>query len=302
MPSFSGEPRLEEIAEGVHAFLQPDGGWCLNNSGLLVTEDGPVLIDTAATETRARRLRALALRAAGAPPRLLVNTHAHGDHTFGNFVFPEALVIGHEDTRREAEQTGLHLTGLWPQVQWGAIELVLPHLTFTGQTTLRLGGDPVELHSFGPAHSSRDTAVWLPRQRVLFTGDLVMSGVTPFVLTGSVSGLRHAVTRLRALDAVTIVPGHGPVGGPELLDRTERYLDWVTALARTSHAEGLTPQHAARHADLTEFADLLDSERLAPNLHRAWEELPDTSCRPAEPQQLLTAMLDLHGGLPACHA
>lgn len=299
----TGEPRLEEIADGVHAFVQPDGGWCLNNAGLIRARGGSVLVDTAATEARARLLRASVVETAGAPPKVVLNTHSHGDHTFGNFVFPEALVVGHERTRREAEEAGLHLTRLWPDVGWGALEMVLPHLTFAGPVTMDLGGSAIELHSFGSAHSACDTVVWMSRQRVLFAGDLVMSGVTPFVLTGSVGGLRSAVARLRELGPATIVPGHGPVGGPELLDVTERYLDWLTGLARDGLAGGLTSLEAARKADLGEFAGLLDSERLAPNLHRAYDEVrghgPSTL---AAVDGMFAEMVDLHGGVPECHA
>jgi cyclase len=303
MPIFSGDPRLEEIADGVHVFLQPDGGWCLNNAGLLAGDVGSVLVDTAATEARARHLRTLAVRTAGAPPRTVVNTHAHGDHTFGNAVFPEALVLAHERTRQEAEGAGLHLTGLWPDVKWGAIEVALPQLAFSGPLTLHLGGREAQLHSFGPAHSGTDTVVWLPRERVLFAGDLVMSGVTPFLLTGSLSGLRAAVARLREFDARTVVPGHGPVGGPELLETTERYLAWVAELARQGVREGLDPLQAAREADLGDFAGLLDSERLVPNLMRAYAELRgETLDTPADVTRMFSAMVDLHGGLPACHA
>jgi cyclase len=301
VPTFTGEPRLDEIADGVHAFLQPDGGWCLNNAGLVRARGRSLLIDTAATEARARLLRASAMNAVGAPPGLLLNTHAHGDHTFGNFVFPEAVTMSHERTRREAAQVGLHLTTLWPEVEWGAIDVVLPDLTFTGRTSVYLDGQEIELHSFGPAHSVCDTVVWLPRQRVLFTGDLVMSGVTPFVLTGSVSGLRSAVARLREFGALTVVPGHGPVGGPELLDATENYLAWLTALARDCVTRGITPLAAAREARLDGFASLLDSERLAPNLHRACQEARGDDAAIGI-DRMMEDMIALHGGLPRCAA
>ncbi|MEX5634558.1 MBL fold metallo-hydrolase [Parafrankia sp. FMc2] len=301
MPTFTGDPRLDEVADGVHAFLQPDGGWCLNNAGVLAGRGKSLLIDTAATEKRARLLRAFTDRFA--PPRAIVTTHAHGDHTFGNFVFPEALVIGHERTRREAERAGLHLTTLWPEVDWGGIELMLPELTFTEPVAMSLGGHDIELHSFGPAHSGCDTVVWLPRQRVLFAGDLLMSGVTPFVLTGSVRGLQSAVARLRSFGAETIIPGHGPVGGPELLDVSEGYLTWLTDLARAGLAQGVPPLQAARDADLGRFAGLLDSERLAPNLYRAYDEFRGESHDGiSDVDQLFAAMVELHGGIPTCRA
>ncbi|WP_432193072.1 MBL fold metallo-hydrolase [Streptomyces sp. bgisy027] len=303
MAVFTGAPRLEEIAEGVHAFLQPDGGWCLNNAGLVVDGGTALLIDTAATEARAGRLRELVAGTAPQLPRLLVNTHAHGDHTFGNHLFPEAVVVAAERTRQEAVRTGLHLTTLWPDVDWGAVEPAAPHVTFAEELTLHVGEQQVRLRAFGPAHSSCDTVAWLPERRVLFAGDLVMNGVTPFVLTGSVGGLRDAVARLRALDAVTVVPGHGPVGGPELLETTERYLAWLLDVAKAGLAGGADPSAAARAADLGEFAEYLDTERLVPNLYRAYGEL--RGGRPedfAGIDEMVRGMAELHGGFPACHA
>ncbi|UWZ34360.1 MBL fold metallo-hydrolase [Dactylosporangium roseum] len=302
MRAFTGTPRLQEVADGVHAFLQPDGGWCLNNGGVIVDGGSAVLVDTAATEARARRLRDLVRAVVPAAPRIVVNTHAHGDHTFGNFVFPEAVVVGAELTRAEVLDVGLHLTKLWPDVQWGDIELAPPQMTFTGRLTLHLADRVAELHTFGPAHTVCDTVVWLPRERVLFTGDLVMSGVTPLVLSGSVGGLRDAVAALRRFGAETIVPGHGAPGGPELLGATERYLDLVLELAEAGLAERRAPVDVARGADLGEFAGLVDRERLVPNLYRAYAELRGGPEPAAGVDEIFGAMVELHGGLPACHA
>lgn len=303
MSTFSGASRLDEVADGVYAFVQPDGGWCLNNAGVIVAADTTVLVDTAATESRARRLRELVGGVSPVAPRVVVNTHAHGDHTFGNFVFPEAVVVGAERSRAEAVEVGLHLTTLWPDVAWGAIRLTPPQVTFTDTMTLHVGERVVRLWSYGPAHTACDTVVWLPHERVLFTGDLVLSGVTPFILTGSVAGLRAALDRLRALDPRTVVPGHGPVGGPELLATTQRYLDWLTSLAKAGLAEGRTPPEVAREADPGEFAGYVDGERLVANLYRAYGELrgggPDDF---AGVDEVFRAMVDLNGGLPACHA
>ena len=302
MRAFTGTPRLDEIADGVHAFLQPDGGWCLNNGGVIVDGDSAVLVDTAATGARARRLRELVRGVVPAAPRIVVNTHAHGDRTFGNFVFPEAVVVGAELTRAEAVEVGLHLTKLWPDVEWGEVELTPPQVTFTGGLTLHLAGRVAQLHTFGPAHTACDTVVWLPAERVLFTGDLVMSGVTPLVLSGSVGGLRDTIAALRAFGATTIVPGHGAPGGPDLLDATERYLDRVVELAAAGLAEGRAPLDVARGADLGEFAALIDPERLVPNLYRAYAELRGGPSDAAGVDEIFDAMVELHGGLPACHA
>ncbi|MEV7421598.1 MBL fold metallo-hydrolase [Streptomyces sp. NPDC091212] len=295
--------RLEEVADGVFAYLQPDGGWCLNNAGVIVADGESALVDTAATEARARQLRDAALTVAPAAPRTVVNTHFHGDHAFGNFVFPEAVVIGHERARTEMAEAGLHLTGLWPEVHWGELELVLPTLTYQDRMTLHVGGLRAELIHVGPAHTTNDTAVWLPERGVLFLGDLVMSGVTPFCPMGSVSGSLQAVERLRALDARTLVTGHGPVTGPEVFDVTESYLRWLQGLAEEGVSAGLTPLEVARETDLGPYAELLDSERLVPNLHRAYAE--ERGAAPGVPLDigaLFGEMIQHHGRVPTCHA
>ncbi|MFE0605453.1 MBL fold metallo-hydrolase [Streptomyces sp. NPDC058892] len=295
---------VTEVAEGVHAYVQPEGGWCLNNAGILTDGGHSALVDTAATESRARRLRRTALGLAPRPPRAVVNTHFHGDHTYGNFVFPEALTIGHERTRTMVRAAGLHMAGLWPDVCWGDIEITPPELTFRDRTTLHVGAIRAELVHIGPAaHTTDDTIVWLPDQGVLFTGDLVMNGVTPFCVMGSVAGSLRALDRLRALGATTVVPGHGPVGGPELLDANEAYLRWIQHLAKEGAEAGATPLELARATDLGPHADLLDTERLLPNLHRGYAEeqgLPEGS--PLDVGALFREMTAYHGRPSQCHA
>ncbi len=219
-----------EIADGVHAYVQAPGGWCLNNAGIIVSGGESALVDTAATEARARHLRGTALRHnPQAAPRAVVNTHFHGDHVFGNHLFPEAVVIGHERTRTEMIASGLHLTGLWPDVEWGTIELAPPTLTYTDALTLHIGSLRAELEHIGPAHTSNDTVVWLPRQRVLFTGDLVMNGVTPFCLMGSIAGSLEALERLRATGRGPSYPGTGRCAGPRCSTPSRAICGWCSA-------------------------------------------------------------------------
>ncbi|APU42558.1 MBL fold metallo-hydrolase [Streptomyces sp. NPDC056254] len=301
---------LGEVADGVFAYVQPDGSWCVNNAGLIVSGGRSVLVDTAATEARARSLRS-AVVAQGRPvPYAVVNTHSHGDHTFGNFVFPEAVVHAHHETRREMAAAGLHLTGLWPEVEWGALEVVLPEVTYRDELTLHVGSVTARLIHLEVAHSTNDTAVWVPERRVLFTGDVVMSGVTPFLPMGSVAGSLRAVARMRALDPAVVVAGHGVVGGIEVLDTTEAYLRWLQELARQGVSAGLTAPEVAREADLGPFAGLLDPERIVPNLYRAFAEergrahggALDMAAVIAEMDTVFEEMAAYRGAPLACHA
>lgn len=305
-----GDGFLEEVADGVFAYVQPDGSWCLNNAGLLLSRGRSVLVDTVATESRARRLREAVLEQGRPVPSAVVNTHSHGDHTFGNFVFPEAVVYAHHETRREMAAAGLHLTEVWPEVDWGAVELVLPQATYQTELTLHIGDLTARLIHLEVAHSTNDTAVWVPERRVLFTGDVVMAGVTPFLPMGSVAGSLRAIARMRALDPAVVVAGHGGVGGVEVLDTTEAYLLRLQELARQGLEAGLSPLELARETDLGPFATLLDPERLVPNLHRAFAEergrahgaALDMSAVIVEMGTVFKEMAAYRGSRPVCHA
>ncbi|MFI9411477.1 MBL fold metallo-hydrolase [Nocardia gamkensis] len=299
-------PRVQEIADGVYAYTHSRGGWCVSNAGVLTGPDGVVVIDTLATEGRTRALVEFVDRLDTGPARTIVNTHHHGDHNFGNHLFgPAAVVVGHDRIRPEMIETGLALTKLWPDVEWGDVRVTLPSITFSYHLTLHRGERRVELIHFGTAaHTTNDVVAWLPEERVLFAGDLVMAGAAPFCLMGSVSGAITAVRRLAALGAETVVAGHGPVTGPEIFDQTLRYLRWVQDLAAEGRALGLTPLAIALEADHGEFAELVDQERLVGNLYRADAEL--SGGRLGEPLDVLAIfdeMVLYNGGqVPTCLA
>ncbi|MFC8873108.1 MBL fold metallo-hydrolase [Streptomyces sp. NPDC057148] len=297
-------PVLRELADGVHVYEQLPGGWCLNNAGLIAAGGRAVLIDTAATRARARRLGEAVERVAPGGPDAVVNTHFHGDHVFGNDQFtPGASVIAHELTRSDMAEAGLGLCGIWPDVDWGDPRLVLPDTTFVDRLTLRLGGLTVELSGTGPAHTASDVVAWVPKRGVLFTGDVAWSGVTPYVLMGSVEGSLRALAELRALRPRIVVPGHGPAGGPEVLDATEAYLRMLRRLAQDGRRAGRSVLETARSADLGPFAGLVDAERLVGNLHRAYAELDGLP--PGERLDVAASfkeMAEFHGDLPHCAA
>ncbi len=276
-PPVPGEvtAELTELASGVYAYLQSPGGWCLSNAGVLLDADGAVVIDTLATERRARALRAAVDRVSSGPRRLLVNTHHHGDHTFGNHLFgPQAQIVAHELAVGELAATGLALTHLWSEVDWGDVRVTPPTITFGDRLTLWPGGRRVELLHVGPAHTTNDVVVWPPDERVLFAGDVALSGCAPFVLMGSVAGTLRAIEELRRLEPATVVCGHGPPTGSEVLDTNAAYLRWVQEIAVQGDAAGWTPLETASRLGRSAFGELLDAERVVGNLHRAFAELP----------------------------
>lgn len=300
--TFTAAPALDliEVAEDVYAYLQPPGGWCLSNAGVIAGPEGAVVVDTLATERRSRRLRELVDGLGVGPRRTVVNTHHHGDHTFGNHTFgPAAEIIAHEQAVPELIETGLTLTTLWPDVEWGDVRVTLPTLTFADQVALRIGSHRVELLHVGPAHTTNDVVVWLPDSRVLFAGDVVLAGCTPFILMGSARGSLTAIDRLLALEPRTVVCGHGAVAGPEVFEQNAAYLRWIRQAAAAGVAAGWTALRTAREVGPGEFGHLLDPERLVGNLHRAYAELADGPHAAAlDVVPIFREMVEYNGGRP----
>ncbi|MGN9843841.1 MBL fold metallo-hydrolase [Nonomuraea sp. H19] len=270
----------------------------MNNTGFLAGRRGVICVDACSTERRTRAFREAIGKITDRPITTLVNTHHHGDHTFGNWLFPEATIVGHEGVRAQilAEGVPTYLAAWSPEVEWGAMEPTPPFLTFTDGITLHSDNLRCEVRHVGhAAHTTNDSYVWIPERRLLFSGDLVFNGGTPFVLMGSVAGAIEALTQLRELGAETIVPGHGAVCGPEVYDRVEGYLRFVQETAGRGREAGLSPLEAARETDLGEWGGLLDSERIVGNLHRAYADLDGREI------DLATAVLDMityNGGRP----
>ena len=298
---------VKQVCEDVYAYLQPDGSWYINNTGFLVSGTGVISVDACSTERRTRAYLDAIGSVTTQPVRTLVNTHHHGDHTHGNYLMGGATIIGHERCRDALLATPVPPPpGIWSEVDWGHLEVAPPFLTYTDGVTLWSGDLRCEVRYAGtPAHTTNDSIVYLPDRDVVFTGDLLFNGGTPFALMGSVTGWIEVLeTVLRPLGAATLVPGHGPVCGPEVIDQTLAYLRFVQATAEEARKQGLTPLEAARATDLGEFAHLLDAERIVGNLHRAYLELDGAERgAPADLARALGDMVAYNGGQPlTCHA
>jgi cyclase len=296
-----------EVSDGIHAYVQPDGSWYINNTGFLVGSRGVVSIDTCSTERRTRAYLAAVAAVTPQPVRTLVNTHHHGDHTYGNCLLPAATIVGHARCREEVLAAGPPANrGVFSDVDWGGLEVAPPFLTYEAGITLWVDDLRCDVRYVGtPAHTTNDSVIHVPDRSVLFAGDLLFNGGTPFLLMGSISGAIEVLEQVvRPFGARTIVPGHGPVCGPEVIDDVLGYLRFVERLAREGKAAGLTPLEAARQADLGEYAALTDAERIVGNLHRAYFELEGGDR--GTPVDIVAALLDMvafNGGKPlTCHA
>ena len=312
-----GRPQTLEVADGVYAYVQPDGTWWINNTGFITGPQGVFSIDACSTERRTRAYLAAIAGVTPQPVRTLLNTHHHGDHTFGNALFPTATIVAHEKARAEVIAFGpARELPFWENPEWGELPLEPPFLTFTDEIALHAGDSRVTVKHVGtPAHTTNDVLAWIPDKSVLFCGDLVFNGGTPFLLMGSVIGAVQALEQaVLPLGARTIVPGHGPVFEDALpIEATLDYLRFVLDLAERGRTAGISPLQAARDTDLGRFTDWPDAERIVGNLHRAYADLDSlqaatqdgaTDAAPAPlgaPIDVITALAEMvayNGGKP----
>ncbi|WP_369371209.1 MBL fold metallo-hydrolase [Promicromonospora sp. Populi] len=293
--------RAIRLADGVWAYVQPPGGWMVNNMGVVETSIGNISIDTTSTERRMRAYLRTMREATGRDLRYIIYTHSHPDHSNGASMVPDADVIAHREVAAELQRLQPVPSHVFTPFVQGNIRPRPPTVVFDDSLTLHAGSHTVRIvHPGGTAHTKGDAYVWLPETRVLFAGDLIFHGGTPFLMSGSPRGWLAALEGLRALRPSVVVPGHGDIGGPELIDEVADYLRFVVEAAASARARGLSPLQAARQLDLARFAGLLDPERIVGNLHQAYGELDGT---PVDPGTVFQEMYEFNGKRPLeCHA
>ncbi|RCW44507.1 cyclase [Halopolyspora algeriensis] len=286
------EPVVQSLTANVTAYLQLPGGWFLNNAGWITGPDRTLLVDTCATEARSRRL----LKAAGPTgnPISAVLTHAHGDHAHGAGLVAAAGGSVMASAAAAAEiTTGPHThPGVFECSTWGDIAPPEHIDTITAPTHIDLGGPSAEILPVPTrAHTDGDLVVWLPREGILFTGDLVFADVTPLALHGSITGWLETLDWLAGFEATTLVPGHGPLDPHgRSLPAVRAYLQWLLdAVDGTDHPDFDALETRARAL----WSDWHEPERHAANLRVAHAE---THRYPPDVAVAAQAMLQSAGG------
>jgi cyclase len=253
-----------------------------------------------------RRLVAAIRQTTRKPIARLINTHHHLDHTGGNQFFRASTVIATEKCR-EALAPGFPplkvMRRFIPRYarELGLLKVVLPTITFEDRMVLHDGDREIHLwHPGMMAHTVGDATVFLPRERVLFTGDIAFHYVTPLAFQGHVGNWIKAADRLLKYEADVIVPGHGPIGTKKDLRHMRDYLALVRREARKRFDAGMPASAAARDIKLGVYASWREAERVLPNVLRCYQEFRNETHRPMDVPKMLEGMERLRGR-PADH-
>lgn len=283
---------LQDLGKGCYAYLQPDGGWGWSNAGLITDGEASLLVDTLFDEDlTANMLRAMR-DAAPAAQKIdtLVNTHANGDHCYGNGLVKGAEIIASEASAREmnevppemlaqfirnADQLGLagkFFKECFSVFNFEAIQFRKPTRTFSKGLDLKVGDKDVRLIEVGPAHTAGDVLVYSPSDKVVYTGDILFIDGTPIMWNGPIKNWLKACDLITNLDVEAIVPGHGPITDKAGVARMRGYLEYINQEARKRFDAGMSAREAALDIALGPFADWSESERVMVNVNTLFNE------------------------------
>lgn len=280
---------LHELGDGCHAYLQPDGGWGWSNAGLVVGDGQSMLVDTLFDlRLTQRMLDSMAPLTRAAAITSVVNTHANGDHCYGNQLVSGAEIIASAATAHEMTEVppsmlaalnkapgevGELFRHFFGEFDFEGIDPVLPTRTFTGRFDFEVGGRGIELVEVGPAHTRGDTLVFVPDAKVVYTGDILFIGGTPIVWVGPLDNWIAACDLICQSDVDTIVPGHGPLTDKAGVVAIRDYLSFVKDEATERHASGMDAWDAARDIALNGFGEWGEFGRLAVNVDTVYRTL-----------------------------
>lgn len=287
---------LHELGDGCHAYLQPDGGWGWSNAGLVVGDGASLLVDTLFDlKITQRMLDAMDSLTRNAPIQSVVNTHANGDHCYGNQVVRDREIIASAATAHEMSEVppsmlaalnqapgeiGDLFRHFFGEFEFEGIESVLPTTTFSGRYDFSVGGQDISLVEVGPAHTSGDTLVFVPHAKTVYTGDILFIGGTPVVWAGPLDNWIAACDLICNSDVEHIVPGHGPLTDKDGVRSIRDYLSFVQSEATERYEGGMDAWDAARDIALNGFSQWGEFGRLAVNVDTVYRSLSSTHKSP----------------------
>jgi glyoxylase-like metal-dependent hydrolase (beta-lactamase superfamily II) len=293
MSKWSYTKGLHDLGNSVYAYLQPGGNWGWSNAGLITDGEASLLVDTLFDLKLTQQMLDTMRRSVPAAGRIdmVVNTHANGDHCYGNQLVADAQIIASARTAEEMTelpppvfamllrqapqlgQPGAFFSYAFGRFDFENITFTPPTRTFEGQLSLKVGDKEVHLIEVGPAHTRGDTLVHIPADRVIFTGDILFIGGHPVIWAGPTSNWLRACDRILAMDVETIVPGHGPITDKQGVAAVKAYLEYIFEEARKRFEAGMPAFEAAKDIPMDRYASWTDGERIAVNVASIYREL-----------------------------
>jgi cyclase len=269
-------PNVRKIRDGIYVYAAKAQD---SNVSIIQTREGVVMIDTGQTPVDSLAAMGIVEKLSSQPVRFVIHTEPHDDHTNGDFVFsPPAIVVAHAGAAESMRKTNTvernqKLAGEYPGMgeAMKGYRQVLPHIEFQQKMTLNLGERTLELIYLRNVHSEADTAIWLPRERVLWAAAAVgvkrYPNIRPFL---TIPDILASIKLMRALNPEVVIAGHGAPGTTKIFDEMERYYGLLLERVGKMAREGKTLESIKAEIKMPEFDDWAGKERFPNNVDAAW--------------------------------
>lgn len=277
--------KVAKVNDRVYALLGPmelpnkkNQGYMVNST-LIIGETGAILIDTGFTDEIGAHLAKQVAKLTDKPVKVIINTHHHGDHSFGNAAFPVARVISSEMCRKlliEGESE-------WLGIIQGTLGRKLPNTravpateVYAKQTRTDVIIDGVKLTFWVPeaAHTAGDMMIWLPDDKALVGGDITVNQITPNFRDANVKKWIETLAEVKAMPAKTVIPGHGPLMSTADVGKLHARMAKLYAGIEAGYKAGLTDGEIRKKLDLAEWKPLHHyEEQMGGNINKAYLEI-----------------------------
>jgi glyoxylase-like metal-dependent hydrolase (beta-lactamase superfamily II) len=252
----------KEVADGVWV-VRDHRIWLVPNIGIILGKDAALVVDCGLGPANGEKVLDLARRLAGPRRLMLTLTHFHPEHGYGAQVFrPDATILYNRVQRDELAEKGARYIDLFRNTQSAAAAaldgttIVMPHIVYDGpRTEVDLGGRIVELHSVGTAHTRGDQIAFLPKERILFAGDLIEERMFPIFpwlppADTDLDGICWAqvLNSFQRFDPGLIVPGHGDPGTIDIALNLASHIESVGRRVRALRQTGKSADEILRVA------------------------------------------------------
>ena len=292
--------KMEQVSANCYAVLNERNLVCDANSGL-VNLGGGVVVDTQSDLPHGRQMIDLFGKVWRGMPKRVINTHEDADHVWGNQLFEGAEIIAHrkvaermphvadpKETQDLLKAASSFLPSLLLKVlhpgalaiarqllqdyNFDGIKLVLPTTVFDERHVLDLDGTEVHILFVGPCHQAGDTIIHVPKEGVVFAGDVLFRLCTPMGWVGSYAKWIKILDLILSLQPKVIVPGHGPVCGIEGVKEMKAYLEYLRDESKRCFEQGLTSLEASKKIDFGPYGAWRAPARIYLNVERAYRE------------------------------
>jgi glyoxylase-like metal-dependent hydrolase (beta-lactamase superfamily II) len=271
-------PKFKKVKEGIYVYTD-----ALNESNctIILTEEGVVLIDSGQSPKDSHVVAAAIKKLTAQPVRFIIHTEPHSDHVLGDFLFsPPAVVIAHAGATASMKQAGLDTPSFVAKRTAESAELrsafegyrmVAPQVEYRDKMTLNLGERTFELTYLKNVHSDADSAIWLPKERIVFAAASVtvkrFGNLRPNV---SIPEILSALKMMKALNPEIVIPGHGDPGTVKILDDMETYYNLLMERVGQMAKQGKSLDEIKKELKIEGTDNWAGKERFPNNIEAAY--------------------------------